>query len=44
VLQTLIDENTDEELSIRTPYVTRTVTIQQQQRIPLYVNGKLKSA
>ena len=43
VLQTLVDQNTNQQLNIRTPYVTRTVTIQQQQRIPLYVNGKLKS-
>ena len=44
VLQTLVDQSTNQQLSIRTPYVTRTVTIEQQQRIPLYINGKLKSA
>lgn len=31
------------ELSIDTPFVVRTVSIPQQMRIPLYVNGKIKS-
>lgn len=31
------------ELNIKTPYVTREVQVTQKQRIPLYVNGKLKS-
>ena len=33
-----------EELDIRTPYVVRAVLITQPMRVPLYVNGVLKSA
>ena len=32
-----------EELDIRTPYVVREVLVPQQMRIPLYVNGTLKT-
>lgn len=32
-----------EELDIRTPYVVREVMVPQQMRIPLYVNGTLKT-
>ena len=33
-----------EELDIRTPYVVREIMIPQQTRVPLYINGILKSA
>lgn len=45
VKRTLIDGTLDgAELDIRTPYVVREVQVTQRQRIPVYVNGKLKSA
>ena len=44
VKETLIDSTLNNaEYDIKTPYVTRTVNVPQQMRIPLYVNGKLKS-
>lgn len=44
VKETLVDSTLNNaEYDIKTPYVTRTVNVPQQMRIPLYVNGKLKS-
>lgn len=44
VRETLVDSTLNNaEYDIKTPYVTRTVNVPQQMRIPLYVNGKLKS-
>ena len=43
VKQVLIDSD-GQELDIKTPYVTRQVTFTKLMRIPLYVNGILKSA
>ena len=43
VKETLVDSTLNTEYDIKTPYVTRTVNVPQQMRIPLYVNGKLKS-
>ena len=45
VKETLVDSTLNNaEYDIKTPYVTRTVNVPQQMRIPLYVNGQLKSA
>ena len=44
VKETLVDSTLNAEYDIKTPYVTRTVNVPQQMRIPLYVNGQLKSA
>lgn len=45
VKRTLVDSTLDgAELNIKTPYVVREVQVTQRQRIPVYVNGKLKSA
>ena len=44
VKETLVDSTLNNaEYDIKMPYVTRTVNVPQQMRIPLYVNGKLKS-
>lgn len=43
VKETLVDSTLNTEYDIKTPYVTRTVNVPQQMRIPLYVNGQLKS-
>lgn len=44
VRETLVDSTLNNaEYDIKTPYVTRTVNVPQQMRIPLYVNGQLKS-
>lgn len=44
VKETLVDSTLNNaEYDIKTPYVTRTVNVPQQMRIPLYVNGQLKS-
>ena len=44
VKKTLVDSTLNNaEYDIKTPYVTRTVNVPQQMRIPLYVNGQLKS-
>ena len=44
VARTLVDSTLGgAELNIKTPYVTREVQVTQRQRIPLYVNGTLKS-
>lgn len=45
VKETLVDSTLNNaEYDIKTPYVTRTVNVPQQMRIPLYVNGQLKAA
>ena len=45
VKRTLIDSTLNNaQYDIKTPYVIRTVSIPTQMRIPLYVNGKLKSS
>lgn len=45
VKQTLIDSTQDNrELDIFTPFVVRTVNVPTLMRVPLYVNGTLKSA
>ena len=43
VKRTLITAS-GQELDIRTPYVVREIMIPQQTRVPLYINGILKSA
>lgn len=44
VKEALVDSTLNNaEYDIKTPYVTRTVNVPQQMRIPLYVNGQLKS-
>lgn len=44
VARTLVDSTIGgAELNIKTPYVIREVQVTQKQRIPLYVNGTLKS-
>ena len=45
VKETLVDSTLNNaEYDIKTPYVTRTVNVPQQMRIPLSVNGQLKAA
>ncbi len=44
VKRTLVDaQSNNAELDIKTPYIVREVLVPMRQRIPLYVNGTLKS-